>query len=69
MDSQARKAKILIIDDDTELSTMLAEFLAPENLDVSSRPSGEDGLELIGHQSFDLVILDIMMPGMNGIDV
>ncbi len=69
MSSQANTAKILIIDDDAELSTMLAEFLVPENLAVSACPSGEDGLALLGREGFDLVILDIMMPGMNGIDV
>jgi two-component system response regulator CpxR len=69
VNQQANTAKILIIDDDTELSTMLAEFLVPENLAVSASPTGEDGLELLGRERFDLVILDIMMPGMNGIDV
>ena len=69
VNSPTSNAKILIIDDDSELSTMLGEFLAPENLDVSSRPTGEDGLELLGREVFDLVILDVMMPGMNGIDV
>ena len=69
MSSQANTAKILIIDDDAELSTMLAEFLVPENLAVSACTSGEDGLALLGREGFDLVILDIMMPGMNGIDV
>lgn len=69
MNTQANPAKLLIIDDDMELSSMLAEFLAPENLDVSSSPTGEDGLDLLGRESFDLVILDVMMPGMNGIDV
>ena len=69
MNSQAQTASILIIDDDKELSTMLAEFLAPEKLDVSACHTGEDGLERLGRESFDLVILDVMMPGMNGIDV
>ncbi len=69
MNSQANTAKILIIDDDAELSTMLGDFLVPENLAVSACPNGEDGLALLGRERFDLVILDIMMPGMSGIDV
>jgi two-component system response regulator CpxR len=69
VNEQANTAKILIIDDDAELSTMLAEFLVPENLAVSACHTGEDGLELLGREAFDLVILDIMMPGMNGMEV
>lgn len=62
-------AKILIIDDDRELGGMLAEFLAPDHYDVSARLSGEDGLAALEAGEFDLVILDIMLPGISGIDV
>lgn len=48
---------------------MLAEFLAPDNLDVSARHSGEEGLEALMANDFDLVILDIMLPGINGTEV
>lgn len=62
-------AKILIIDDDRELGEMLKEFLAPDHLDVSARLSGEDGLQALQEETWDLLILDIMLPGMSGIDV
>ena len=62
-------AKILIIDDDRELGEMLAEFLSPDHLDVSACLSGEEGLEALREESYDLLILDIMLPGMNGLDV
>ncbi|MBT8066687.1 MAG: response regulator [Gammaproteobacteria bacterium] len=62
-------AKILIIDDDRELGEMLAEFLSPDHLDVSARLSGEEGLEALRDTTYDLLILDIMLPGMNGLDV
>ena len=61
--------KILIIDDDQELGEMLAEFLSPDHLDVSACLSGEDGLEALRDGTYDLLILDIMLPGMNGLDV
>ena len=64
-----RETKILIIDDDQELGEMLAEFLSPDHLDVSACLSGEDGLEALRDKSYDLLILDIMLPGMNGLDV
>ena len=62
-------AKILIIDDDRELGEMLAEFLSPDHLDVSACLSGEEGLETLRDETYDLLILDIMLPGMNGLDV
>ncbi|MDH4047094.1 MAG: response regulator transcription factor [Gammaproteobacteria bacterium] len=65
----APNAKILIIDDDRELGEMLAEFLAPDHLDVSACLSGEDGLQALRDGSYELLILDIMLPGMNGLDV
>ena len=65
--------KILIIDDDRELTAMLEEFLAPDRIELESRHSGEDGLRALvrapGDRDFDLLILDIMLPGMSGIDV
>ena len=62
-------AAILIIDDDKELGDMLREFLAPDHFDVSACTSGEAGLEALRDGDFDLVILDVMLPGMNGMDV
>ncbi len=60
---------ILIIDDDRELSEMLSEYLAPDHLKLSACHTGEDGLQALHSGEFDLLILDIMLPGMNGLDV
>ena len=48
---------------------MLSEFLAPDHFDVTTCQSGEDGLRAIQESDFNLVILDIMLPGISGIDV
>ncbi len=64
-----QSGRILIIDDDRELGAMLVEFLAPDRFDVTPRLSGEDGLLALREEDFDLVILDIMLPGMSGLDV
>jgi len=48
---------------------MLSEFLAPEHLNLSSRHNGEQGLQALKEGHFDLLILDIMLPGMNGLEV
>lgn len=62
-------ADILIIDDDQELGEMLSEFLAPDHLKLTARHTGEDGLQTLAAEKFDLLILDIMLPGMSGLDV
>lgn len=62
-------AEILIIDDDRELGGMLREFLAPDHYRLSACTSGEEGLEALEGGRYELVILDIMLPGMSGIDV
>ncbi len=69
MPTDDANATILLIDDDAELGEMLTEYLAPEHLDVTACLSGEAGLEQLGSESFDLIILDIMLPGMSGLDV
>lgn len=69
MDKQLQDPKILIIDDDRELGEMLTEFLAPDHLDVRACLSGEDGLLALRDDAYDLLILDIMLPGMNGLEV
>jgi two-component system response regulator CpxR len=61
-------ARIILIDDDRELGTMLTEFLSPDRLDLTVRGSGEDGLRCLASGNFDLAILDIMLPGISGLD-
>jgi len=63
------RARILLIDDDRELGKMLSDFLGADRLEISVRNTGESGLEEFMTNSFDLLILDIMMPGMSGLDV
>lgn len=62
-------AKVIIVDDDAELTAMLSEFLAPDHFRLHACTSGEAGLKSLQENDFDLVILDIMLPGMSGIDV
>ena len=69
VDNAKAEARILLIDDDRELGEMLWDYLADDHLDVTTALSGEDGLEVFSRSNFDLLILDIMMPGMSGLDV
>lgn len=60
---------LLLIDDDSELCAMLAEYLAAEDFSVDMAHDGATGLKLARQQSFDAIILDVMLPGLNGFDV
>ena len=62
-------AEILIVDDDEELGEMLTEYLQPEGFAVTVALRGDRGAELALERQWDGIILDIMLPGMNGIDV
>jgi two-component system KDP operon response regulator KdpE len=59
-------ATILLIDDDETLLYLLAEYLNQANYRVISTPNGTAGLQMFYEYSPDLVILDVMMPGMDG---
>ncbi len=60
--------KLLLVDDDRELSSMLKEFLQREGFSVDTAYDGEEGVQRVAAQDYDLVILDVMMPGVNGIE-
>ena len=60
--------RVLVVDDDPRLLHIVAMYLGIEGYDVAMAGSGEDGLAEIAKQRPDLVILDIMMPGMDGIE-
>ncbi|RLE21117.1 MAG: DNA-binding response regulator [Acidobacteria bacterium] len=62
-------AKILLVDDDVELCRLVSEFLEGEGWEVAAVHDGEGGIERIFGETWDLVILDFMLPGCNGLDV
>jgi two-component system, NtrC family, nitrogen regulation response regulator NtrX len=61
--------KILIIDDESGIRSSLKGILEDEGYAVKTTESGEQGLNLVRSENFDLVFLDIWLPEMNGIDV
>ncbi len=69
MNEADQNADILMIDDDRELGGMITDFLASDHLSVTVRHSGEAGIEEFKSGDYDLLILDIMMPGISGLDV
>ncbi len=63
------KPKILIVDDEESIHLLYREELSEEGYDVISAMSGPEALELVDKEKPDLVVLDINMPGMNGLEV
>ncbi len=61
--------RILVIDDDHELCDLLQEYLEPEGFEIQTVHDGKKGLEKALSESFDLLVLDIMLPGQNGFEV
>ena len=60
---------ILLVDDDQELCDLLARYLAKEGIEADQVHTGREGLELASSGKHDAVVLDIMLPGMSGLDV
>jgi DNA-binding response OmpR family regulator len=62
-------SRLLLVDDNPKLCRMVKEYLEPLGYDVSLSHSGPDGLEKALHGGFHAVILDVMLPGMDGFEV
>ena len=60
---------VLLVDDDRELCRMLSEYLAPEGFKVTAVHDGDEALYLLGRHHFDLIVLDVMLPRIGGLDV
>jgi two-component system, OmpR family, phosphate regulon response regulator OmpR len=66
--TRARQA-ILLVEDDARLAAMVAEYLGRHDLDVTVAPDGERGLAALRRGRFDVVLLDVMLPGVDGLEV
>ncbi|RPJ52329.1 MAG: DNA-binding response regulator [Chloroflexi bacterium] len=60
------QVKILVIDDDEGMTELLTLLLSPASSEVIVANSGQEGIDLTKKRSPDVIILDLMMPGMNG---
>ena len=61
-------SKILLVDDDVELTNLLAELLSLEGFDIHVVHNGQEALTELELQTYDIILLDIMMPVLNGIE-
>jgi len=65
----SQKHRILIVDDDKKLNKLLKDYLTPFGFEVLAAERPEEGLRYLKTHSPELVILDIMLPGMNGFEL
>lgn len=61
-----KKHKVLIIEDDRDINELLCDVLLQSNFDVKSSYTGLDGFNLLKNNSFDIVLLDLMLPFKSG---
>ncbi|MCR5878609.1 response regulator [Phenylobacterium sp. J367] len=66
---QDRPARILIVDDVADNRTILGRRFQRRGYEIAEADSGKGALEMIGREEFDVVLLDVMMPDMNGLEV
>jgi len=60
--------KVLVVDDEREVRQVLHEFLAGRGYDVVQAGSGAEALALLAREPLDLILLDVSMPGMDGVE-
>src|SRR5262245_26812400 len=65
----ARSGSVLIVDDEALLRETVAEYLAQEGFEVAACSSGEEALTLAADRYFDVVLCDLNLPGIDGIEL
>lgn len=60
---------VLLVDDEKEFASTLAERLTLRGMNIETANSGDDALEIMSRRPADIVLLDLMMPGMGGLKV
>ncbi len=67
--AEADKRKILVVDDEDTVCRSIKKALQREDYDIDVALSGEDGLKMQQQKDYDVIIVDLMMPGLNGMDL
>lgn len=65
----APRTAVLLIDDDVRLATLLKEYLNKQDMELAHAEDGEHGLTALRRSRYDVVLLDLMMPGIDGLEV
>jgi len=67
--AETKHGRLLVVDDEVELKNALCETLADEGYETRGATSGAEGLKALAKQDFDLLLSDLMMPGMDGLQL
>lgn len=62
-------ARILVVDDEDRIRRLLRMYLERENYEIEEAENGDEALELALNNEYDLIMLDVMMPGIDGVEV
>jgi CheY-like chemotaxis protein len=63
-----RRTRILIVDDDAAITATFENILSGEGYDVATATDGDQAIDLAAREPFDVVLLDLVMPGIDGLD-
>jgi DNA-binding NtrC family response regulator len=67
--SASQNKRLLIVDDEHDLTELLSQILGSEGYEIKTAADGDEAIGILGKESFDAVLLDIMMPHRNGFEV
>ncbi len=68
-ETASAKSRVLLVEDDAAVRTMVVEFLQKRNYEIYEAANGLDGLQIATMEKPDVILVDIIMPGMNGLDL
>lgn len=63
------KKTIIVVDDELEITNVVRSILEDEDFKISTAKDGEEAIQLLRNEKYDLILMDIMMPKMSGYDV
>jgi CheY-like chemotaxis protein len=66
--SRASGRRVLVVDDDSTIRLLLSKFLEMQNYEAETAAGGEEALEILNAGHFDVIMVDLQMPGMTGIE-
>lgn len=67
--SPAEKTRVILIEDEQDIARLIQYNLSLEQFDVKSFPTGEEGLDAVIKEAPDIVLLDLMLPGIHGLEI
>jgi len=67
--AETDKRKILVVDDEATVCRSIRKALARDDYEIDVALSGEEGLKMEQQKKYDVIIVDLMMPGLNGMDL